>query len=142
MMAAAQAIFLDMKERGILTPLVGSEEEADVHSAPVGHPAPSRSSMYDADTGEGPRGPGPLQRAGDTLQAAGKPICETQQTLVGKVSSMLPGLARRSGAAEPQKVKHRQDEDSQVMYPEEAEEGDVESQRDRGSQQRAFSESC
>lgn len=68
MLAAAQAIFMDMKERGILTPLVGSEAAADDYSAPRGEGPPQRESQYDADTG-----PSPLRAA---MGSAGQAIRE------------------------------------------------------------------
>lgn len=74
MVAAAGAIFADMKERGILAPLVGSGRKAaevGVNTAPSPQERMSRdgrSSMYEADTGPGPGG-GPLQKLSDVMAA-------------------------------------------------------------------------
>ena len=82
MVAAAGAIFADMKERGILGPLLGgaASREADAALPPREQARFSRAggnSMYDADTGPGPGGATTAQKLGDAIAAPVRAIADS-----------------------------------------------------------------
>lgn len=123
MMAAAQAIFADMQARGMLTALVGSREEADACQAPRGQGPPSRGSMYDADTGEGPGEPGTARTAGNAAAAVGSGLAGAVTavgTAVGVAGQAmwdrLPGTPPETRAQSPGLTASPENADAGALY--------------------------